>query len=117
MKKLMTAIAVLISLIGIAHIAVTPLTFKTFSADALWFGSAGLVFVFLAFLHFLIIGEQRTLFFIFGYIANGLSAIFFVLFLSIIISPNFILLLVLVVVQTILFVLLQRKSQLANKKA
>jgi O-antigen/teichoic acid export membrane protein len=92
------------------------LTFKTFHTDVLWFVSAGLVLIFLAFLHFmLVIGEQKTLFFMIGYIGNGLSAIFFVLFLSIAASPNFILLLVLVVIQTILFVLLQRKTQNANK--
>lgn len=116
MKKLMIVIATLISLIGIAHIAVTPLTFQAFSTDALWFGSAGFVLIFLAFLHLiLIIGEQRTLFFIFGYIANGLSVIFFVLFLSIVTSPNFILLLLLVVIQTILFVWFQCKTQNTNK--
>jgi hypothetical protein len=117
MKKLMIGIATLISLIGISHIAVTPLTFKSFHVDLLWFGSAGLAFIFLAFLHImLVIGEQRTLHFIFAYIGNGLSIVLFILFLSIVTSPNFILLLVLVLIQTILFVLLQLKAQTTNIK-
>ncbi|MXQ54413.1 hypothetical protein [Shimazuella alba] len=116
MKKIMILIATLIALIGIAHIAVTPLTFKSFHTDALWFGSAGLAFIFLAFLHImLVIGDQRTLHFIFAYIGNGLSVILFILFLSIVSSPNFILLVVLVVIQTILFVLLQLKTRKTNK--
>ena len=115
MKKTIILIATLLSLIGTVHIAVTFLIYETFSTDALWFSSAGCVLIFLAFLHFILIGAPSKLSFIFGYISNGLSFIFFVLFLSIVTSPNFIFLLVLVVIQTILIILLQLKTH-KNKK-
>lgn len=111
MRKTILSIAILIFLIGIAHIAVTPLTYKAFTVEAMWFAGLGLALIFLSFIHFmLLMGDQRTLFYIFGYIGNGLSVIFFGLFLSIVNSPNIITLFILLLIQTIMFILFQQRS-------
>ena len=48
MRKIIDYIAIaLILLLGVVHAAMTPLFYKTFDLNALWFAGAGLSFVFL----------------------------------------------------------------------
>ena len=50
MKKIIDYLAALfIFILGSAHTVLTPLFYKTFDLDALWFAGTGLAFVFLGF--------------------------------------------------------------------
>lgn len=41
----------IVLLLGVAHTAFTPVFYKSFSLDAIWFAGTGLAFVFLGLLH------------------------------------------------------------------
>jgi hypothetical protein len=51
LKRLDLLLIMSVLVLGLAHIAFTPVLFKTFSIDALWFAGTGLSFVFLGLLH------------------------------------------------------------------
>ncbi len=50
-KKLDYVATILILILGSAHTILTPMFYKTFDLDALWFAGTGLSFVFLGFLN------------------------------------------------------------------
>ncbi|MGG3575235.1 hypothetical protein ABES25_23875 [Bacillus gobiensis] len=112
MRKAILIVTITIFLIGVIHIAVTPMTYNSYTIDALWFASAGFTLIFLAFLNYIVINirQRQARVFVVCHIANILSAILVALILTIAIAPHIIFLFVLLVSETLLVMRFQFSS-------
>jgi hypothetical protein len=112
MGKSILTVTTAIFIIGIIHLAVTPITFKSYTIDALWFASAGFTLIFLAFLNYVLINirQRQTKVFVVCHIANILCTIFVALLLTVAFEPHIIFLFVLLVSETLLVMRLQYSS-------
>lgn len=63
-------------ILGLAHIAFTPVFFKTFTLDALWFAGTGLSFVFLGLLHLIRRTSSSSLSLFLSFIASLAATVF-----------------------------------------
>ena len=75
-------------ILGSVHTVLTPLFYKTFDLDALWFAGTGLAFVFLGFINFTRIRTSElvnTLLCLFG---NVLALIFCICFVTKLAEPQ-----------------------------
>ena len=50
----------LILALGVLHISLTPVFFRSLTSGALWFVSGGMVIIFLSFFNFILMGEAGT---------------------------------------------------------
>jgi len=109
MRKAILMITIAIFIIGISHIAVTPMSFKSYSIDTLWFASFGLTLIFLAFLNYVLINikERQPKIFVVCHIANILCTIFVALILTIALYPHIIFLFLLLISETFLVMRIQ----------
>jgi hypothetical protein len=57
MKVLYKISTFLILALGILHISMTPVLFRSFTSAALWFAGGGVVIVFLSFFNFILMSE------------------------------------------------------------
>ncbi len=63
MKTLYKISTFLILALGVLHISMTPVIFRSLTANALWFASGGMVIIFLSFFNFILMsdaGKQRV---------------------------------------------------------
>lgn len=113
MRKLILTIATLIFIIGVLHIVVTPITYQGYTIDDLWFASAGLALIFLAFLNYILmnIKQKQTKIFVVCHVANMLLTILVSLLLTFAFAPHIILLFVLLVLETLLVIRFQLSSK------
>lgn len=89
MIKLLYCTLTMVFLMGIAHIALTPLTYTDFTLESLWFAGSGLALIILSFLIFVIIKSDRhRVFYLFGHIANISAVIFTGLILIIVFASH-----------------------------
>ncbi|QED47917.1 hypothetical protein [Cytobacillus dafuensis] len=104
MKKAILTVIITIFIIGVIHISITPMTYKSYTLDAFWFLSAGFTLIFLTFLNYILINiSQRQLrIFVVCHIANILCTIFIGLILTIAFYPHIIFLFLLLVTLTLL---------------
>ncbi|MGG0239241.1 hypothetical protein [Bacillus rhizoplanae] len=112
MRKAILTVTIAIFIIGIIHIAVTPIIYKSYILDALWFTSAGLTLIFLSFLNYVLINirQRPTKVFVVCHIANILCTILVALILTIALAPHIIFLFVLLVSETLLIMRFQFSS-------
>ncbi|WP_242143212.1 MULTISPECIES: hypothetical protein [unclassified Bacillus cereus group] len=113
MRKAILIFIVAIFIIGVIHIAVTPINYKSYTIEALWFASAGCTLIFLAFLNYVLISikQRQTRFFVICHTANILCTILVAFILTIAFAPHIILLFVLLVSKTLLVIGLQFSSR------
>ncbi|HKL37828.1 MAG TPA: hypothetical protein VJ876_02970 [Bacteroidales bacterium] len=74
--------AYLLVLLGIVHIALTPLFFKQFGLDVLWFAGTGLALVFLGNLNLIVMLSRRSGFHIMAITSNIMAMLLMTLLLS-----------------------------------
>ena len=74
--------AYLLVLLGIVHIALTPLFFKQFGLDVLWFAGTGLALVFLGNLNLIVMLSRRSGFYIMAITSNIMALLLMTLLLS-----------------------------------
>lgn len=113
MRKAILTFNIAIFIIGIIHIAVTPINYKSYTIEALWFASAGYTLIFLAFLNYILISikQKQTRFFVICHAANILCTILVALILTFAFAPHIILLFVLLVSETLLVIRFQFSSR------
>ena len=78
MKLLYKVSTFLILALGVLHISLTPVLFRSLTANALWFVSGGMVIIFLSFFNFILMidaGQQRLVRML-TYTANLLGLVF-----------------------------------------
>ncbi|GCE03408.1 hypothetical protein [Dictyobacter aurantiacus] len=105
MRKTKFIITIVISLIGMLHVALTPMLHgATPTVADIWFASFGLMLMFLAFLNYTLmnVAQNPTKLFVLGHIANVLTALMVAVLLTLALYPHIILILVLLVVETVL---------------
>ncbi|MDZ5605695.1 hypothetical protein U2I54_00830 [Bacillus pseudomycoides] len=112
MRKAILTVTIAIMIIGMIHIVVTPITYQSYTIDALWFASAGFTLIFLAFLNYVLISirEKQREIFVVCHIANILCTIFVALLLTVAFAPHIIFLFVLLVAETLLIIRFQFSS-------
>lgn len=78
MKILYKISTFLILALGILHISLTPVLFRSFTSGALWFVSGGVVIVFLSFFNFILMSEagKQRLVRVLTHIANLIGLAF-----------------------------------------
>lgn len=110
MKKVILTVTIAIFIIGICHIAITPV--KSYSIDSLWFASAGLTLIFLALINYVLINikERQSKIFVVCHIANILCTIFVALILMVALYPHIIFLFLLLISETFLVIRLQTST-------
>jgi hypothetical protein len=89
-KTIHQSVALLITLLGVAHIAFTLHDYDDFSLDALWFAGSGLAIVFAGFLNLVLAkdaGKDRLLLTL-GLITNLVCAVLFGAALSLMRQPQ-----------------------------
>jgi len=57
MKTLYKVSTFLILALGIIHVSMTPIFFKRFAQDALWFAGGGLMIIFISFFNFILMKD------------------------------------------------------------
>ena len=78
MKTLHRVSTFLILALGILHISLTPVFFRSFTSGALWFVSGGMMIIFLSFFNFILMsdaGKQRLVR-VFTHTANVIGLMF-----------------------------------------
>jgi|GEM_PF-942457 len=73
--------AYLLVLLGIVHIALTPLFFNRFGLDVLWFGGTGMGLVFLGNLNLLVLLSKKAGFYMMAITSNIMGLLLMVLIL------------------------------------
>ncbi|PEL82772.1 hypothetical protein CN609_09055 [Bacillus wiedmannii] len=113
MKKAILTCTIAILIIGIIHVAVTPMNYKLYTIETLWFASAGYTLVFLSFLNYILISikQKQTIFFIICHTANISCTILVALILTFAFAPHIILLFTLLVSETLLIIRFQFSSK------
>jgi hypothetical protein len=78
MKILYKVSTFLILALGVLHLSMTPVFFKSLTTGALWFASGGLVIVFVSFFNFILMGDagRQRLVRMLCYAANLISLVF-----------------------------------------
>ncbi|MBS3807666.1 MAG: hypothetical protein KGY60_09200 [Bacteroidales bacterium] len=82
------AAAYLLVFLGIVHIALTPLFFKQFGLDVLWFAGTGLGLVFLGNLNLVVMLSRRSGFHMMAITSNMMALLLMILILSMNPSPQ-----------------------------
>ncbi|WJH34469.1 hypothetical protein N6H14_32445 [Paenibacillus sp. CC-CFT747] len=113
MRKSIVTIAIVIFIIGVLHIVVTPIAYQGYTIDDLWFASAGLALIFVAFLNYILmnIKQRQTKIFVVCHVANTLLTILVSLLLTFAFAPHIIILFVLLVLETLLVIRFQFSSK------
>lgn len=74
--------AYLLVLLGIVHIALTPMFFRQFGLDVLWFAGTGLGLVFLGNLNLIVMLSRRSGFYMMAITSNIMALLLMILILS-----------------------------------
>jgi len=81
------AAAYLLVLLGIVHIALTPMFFRQFGLDVLWFAGTGLGLVFLGNLNLIVMLSRRTGFYMMAVTSNIMALLLMILIITM--NPSF----------------------------
>jgi len=104
LRKLLFMTTAVIFLMGVAHIALTAATYGAFTLDAMWFAGSGVALILLSLLiYVLIAGEMKKPLYFVGHFANLLGVTLVGLILSIVFAPHILALLILLLLQTVIF--------------
>jgi hypothetical protein len=80
MKKILNYLSIaLILLLGVVHVVLTPLFYKTFDLSSLWFAGTGLSFVFLGIINVSRVNTKNKSIKVIGLLANSLALILCIL--------------------------------------
>jgi asparagine N-glycosylation enzyme membrane subunit Stt3 len=101
MKKLYKILSYLLILLGVIHIAFTPVFVSTFSPAAVWFVAGGLALVFLGLLNLIAIQAAKRLTFSTCLIANLIGIVYGILIVIAVTEPHAFAALVLIILVTL----------------
>jgi hypothetical protein len=82
MKTAFKICSYLLVLLGIVHIAMTPVFFNRFGLDVLWFAGTGMGLIFLGNLNLLVIYTQRPAFYMMSITSNIIGLLLMILILT-----------------------------------
>jgi len=88
MRILYKTAAYLMVLLGIAHIALTPVFFQRFGLDVLWFAGTGLGFIFLGNLNLIVLINKKGAYYMMAITSNIMALLLTILILSINAAPQ-----------------------------
>ena len=89
MRKKIDKIAIaLITILGLVHVCMTPVFYKTFDLNALWFAGTGLSFVFLGLFNFARINSREILIKTHCTVANVIASVYGVFIVIKLVKPH-----------------------------
>ena len=101
MKKFYSIFSYLLILLGVIHIAFTPVFVSTFSPSAVWFAAGGLALVFLGILNLIAIQAAKRLTFSICLIANLIGIVYGILIVIAVTEPHAFAALVIIIIVTL----------------
>lgn len=87
-KKLDMSLVSIVTVLGVIHTACTPIFYKSFSLDALWFAGTGLSFVFLGLIHMIRLSTGARIASILAFGCSALITIFSTLIVVLLSAPQ-----------------------------